>query len=218
MKINPQYVEIDGKQMVVLPAKEFERLAIKADVWMPALPEPNERGNYPLEALAIVTARDIIQTRRTLGLTQADLARRAGIRQTTIDRIEHGRLGPVDILDDEHDLPILRERLEVALERANEIRLVHLGHRAEDLLDRPERESLAIWRAARPEDQRAAQSGREFVDQPTLADAGRTDGVDEVRTAGRSSLHPERREGFELALSTDELRARQPEAATGWHG
>ena len=43
----------------------------------------------------------------------------------------------MDVLDDEHHLPVLRERLEVALEGADEVGLGGLGHRSEDLLDRP---------------------------------------------------------------------------------
>jgi transcriptional regulator with XRE-family HTH domain len=39
-------------------------------------------------------ARKIIKARRTAGLTQADLARRAGIRPETLNRIEKGRTTP----------------------------------------------------------------------------------------------------------------------------
>ncbi len=91
MKIKAQYLDIGGERMVILSAREFERLSKKADVWLPPMPTPNERGNYPLESLAIFTARDIILTRRKLGLTQAELASRAGIRLATLDRIENGK-------------------------------------------------------------------------------------------------------------------------------
>jgi len=47
-----------------------------------------------LEALAVLQARDILRTRRKLGLTQVELARRAGIRPETLNRIEHGRNRP----------------------------------------------------------------------------------------------------------------------------
>ncbi len=80
--------------MVVLPAAEFERLARLADEWEPPLPPANERGNFPLEALDIVMAQEISRARRRLGLTQAELARRAGIRAETLNRIEQGKHSP----------------------------------------------------------------------------------------------------------------------------
>ena len=94
MKIKPQYIEVGGEQVVVLSRKEYERLAKKADVWEPPLPPPNERGNYPLEALDIVMAQEIIRARRKVGLTQAELARQAGIRAETLNRIEQGKHSP----------------------------------------------------------------------------------------------------------------------------
>ena len=94
MKTKPQYVEVGGAQVVVMTRKDYERLAKKADEWEPALPEPNERGNYPLESLDIVMAQEIIRARRQLGLTQAELARRAGIRAETLKRIELGKHSP----------------------------------------------------------------------------------------------------------------------------
>lgn len=94
MKIKPQYIEVGGTQVVVLSRKDYERLARKADVWVPPLPEPNERGHYPLEALDVVMADEIIRARRKLGLTQAELARQAGIRVETLNRIEQGRNSP----------------------------------------------------------------------------------------------------------------------------
>ena len=39
----------------------------------------------------VLQARDILRARRKLGLSQADLARRAGIRAETLNRIEKGK-------------------------------------------------------------------------------------------------------------------------------
>jgi predicted transcriptional regulator len=59
------------------------------------LPEPDADGNRPaLEFLQVSIARTIIRQRRRLGLTQADLARRAGIRPESLNRIEQGRVSP----------------------------------------------------------------------------------------------------------------------------
>ena len=86
---------IKGRRMVMLDEATYETLLQKADLWEPELPKPDARGNYPaLVALAVVQARDILRTRRKLGLSQAELAQRAGIRPETLNRIEQGRNKP----------------------------------------------------------------------------------------------------------------------------
>jgi DNA-binding XRE family transcriptional regulator len=86
-------VTVKGKRMVMLEEAEFDRLLLKADEWEPLLPEPDAEGNYPaLEYSRISLARKIIRDRRRLGLTQADLARRAGIRPESLNRIEQGHV------------------------------------------------------------------------------------------------------------------------------
>jgi DNA-binding XRE family transcriptional regulator len=81
--------------MVMLEENEYERLRRKADEGEPLMPEPLPSGNYPaVEALAVVQARNILRARRELGLSQAELARRAGIRPETLNRIEQGRNQP----------------------------------------------------------------------------------------------------------------------------
>jgi DNA-binding XRE family transcriptional regulator len=92
--VNPEYRTVKGKRVVVLPEADFEELLRRADLWEPEMPEPDERGLYPLSALAVIQARDILRTRRRLGLSQAELARRAGIRPETLNRIEQGRNKP----------------------------------------------------------------------------------------------------------------------------
>lgn len=88
-------IVVKGKRMVMLEEAEFDRLLHKADEWEPLLPEPDADGNYPaLEYSRVSLARKIIRDRRRLGLTQADLARRAGIRPESLNRIEQGRVSP----------------------------------------------------------------------------------------------------------------------------
>src|SRR5207237_8948813 len=78
---------INGKRMVLLEEAEYVRLKQKADEWEPLLPEPNADGNYPAREYMLASiARDIIRHRRRLGLTQLELARRAGIRAETPNR------------------------------------------------------------------------------------------------------------------------------------
>jgi DNA-binding XRE family transcriptional regulator len=59
------------------------------------LPPRDARGNYPAaEALQVSIARSIVRGRRQAGLTQVELARRAGIRTETLNRIEKGKHAP----------------------------------------------------------------------------------------------------------------------------
>jgi HTH-type transcriptional regulator/antitoxin HipB len=91
----PEFRTLNGRRVVILPQGEYERLKERADEWEPLMPEPDANGNYPaVEALRVSLARKIIRHRRRLGLTQADLARRAGIRPETLNRIEQGRNTP----------------------------------------------------------------------------------------------------------------------------
>lgn len=86
---------VKGERIVILPEPEYERLLAKADEWEPLLPEPDADGTYPaLETVRVTLARKIIRDRRRLGLSQAELARRAGIRPESLNRIETGRVSP----------------------------------------------------------------------------------------------------------------------------
>lgn len=86
---------VRGKPMVMLDEAAYEELLRRADLWEPDLPAPDANGNYPaLEALAVIQARDILRARRALGLSQAELARRAGIRVDTLNRVEQARNKP----------------------------------------------------------------------------------------------------------------------------
>jgi ribosome-binding protein aMBF1 (putative translation factor) len=90
-----QRIKVKGKPKVMMDEATYQALLQKADLWEPAMPQPDAAGNYPaLEALAVIQARDILRARRKLGLSQAELARRAGIRPETLNRIEQGRNKP----------------------------------------------------------------------------------------------------------------------------
>jgi DNA-binding XRE family transcriptional regulator len=80
----------------------LERLAARAEAAersqlavLPEFPLTDASGNRPAVAFARVSiSRSLIQDRRAAGLSQQDLARRAGVRQETISRIESGKHSP----------------------------------------------------------------------------------------------------------------------------
>jgi DNA-binding XRE family transcriptional regulator len=86
---------VNGRRVVILSEKEYERLLQEADLWEPILPEPNADGYYPAREYMLTSlALKIIRHRRRAGLTQVELAHRAGLRPETLNRIEQGKLSP----------------------------------------------------------------------------------------------------------------------------
>lgn len=112
-----QQLSIDGKQYVLLPQSEYDKLRDRAGVeaelteeGLPPLPKPDKKGRFPAEEYAKISlARDIIRGRRQSRLSQQQLADLAGIRQETLSRIETGK----------HKASIRTvEKIELALSRA----------------------------------------------------------------------------------------------------
>ena len=67
----------------------------KADRASPRLPAALPDGNFPAVAFTRASiAREIVARRRKAGLSQAELARRAGIRPETLNRIERAHTAP----------------------------------------------------------------------------------------------------------------------------
>jgi predicted transcriptional regulator len=63
------------------------------DTALPPLPKPKTGGNFPArEFMRASIARDIIKGRRKAGLSQAELARRAGIQPAVLNRIERAKV------------------------------------------------------------------------------------------------------------------------------
>ena len=100
-----QTITLEGKSYVVLPSDEYERLATLAKAGeMPLLPQPDAQGNFPaVEYARASLARKIIRDRVAAGLSQKELALRAGVRVETLCRIETGKHTPsvptIDKLD-----------------------------------------------------------------------------------------------------------------------
>jgi DNA-binding XRE family transcriptional regulator len=94
-----QTLKLAGKRFVIIEERDFRRLERRAGIAdesaLPTLPEPLADGNYPgVEAMRIGLARRLIRDRRAVGLTQVELARRAGIAAESLNRIEKGKLTP----------------------------------------------------------------------------------------------------------------------------
>ena len=94
-----QTLTLAGKRFVIVDERHFRRLERRAGMaderGLPALPNRMPDGNYPaIEAMRVGLARRLIRDRRAVGLTQVELARRAGIAPESLNRIENGRLTP----------------------------------------------------------------------------------------------------------------------------
>ena len=93
-----QTLTIQGKHFVLLEEAELrqlERRATKAESKLPTYPPADAKGNRPaVEYLRVSIARDIVQERQALGLSQERLASLAGLRQETLSRLESGKHSP----------------------------------------------------------------------------------------------------------------------------
>ena len=94
-----QRMKIEGKRCVAIEETEFrrlERLARRVEnAPLPPFPPADTRGNVPaFDYMQISIARDIINERRALGLSQLQLAELAGLRQETLSRLESGKHSP----------------------------------------------------------------------------------------------------------------------------
>ncbi|NLS90843.1 MAG: helix-turn-helix transcriptional regulator [Planctomycetaceae bacterium] len=89
----PDYrrVELDGVEYVILRESIFEELCRRAEVGLEATVEPGAEADA-LDGATL--AEKLVRRRRASGLSQAELARRAGIRPETLNRIERGRTTP----------------------------------------------------------------------------------------------------------------------------
>jgi DNA-binding XRE family transcriptional regulator len=88
-----QTVTLAGQRFVIVPEADYRELV--GQTWEPPLPQPDVAGNYPaVEAARVLLARKIIRRRRAAGLSQAELAKRAGVRAETLSRLEHAKHSP----------------------------------------------------------------------------------------------------------------------------
>jgi DNA-binding XRE family transcriptional regulator len=96
-----QTLTLGRKRFVVISETEYKRLTRTQSrgsgdgPGLPPLPAADADGNVPaVEYARASLARKIIKARMAAGLSQAELARRAGVRPETLNRIERGRNTP----------------------------------------------------------------------------------------------------------------------------
>ena len=88
-------LEIRGRKFVLIPESEYRRLTSRTASTLPPMPARSHDGTYPAAtAMRVMMARKIIASRKAVGLSQAALARMAGIRVETLNRLEKGKHTP----------------------------------------------------------------------------------------------------------------------------
>ena len=87
-------VDLDGIRYVILRESVFERLCEKAGVQERSASSAEDSFAPSLDIDQASLAGKLVRRRQAAGLSQAELARRAGIRPETLNRIERGRTTP----------------------------------------------------------------------------------------------------------------------------
>ena len=83
---------IEKKKYVLVPVEEYHAMKKAAAAGaIVALPAADAQGNRPAVAYATASiARGIVRDREAVGLSQKELAERAGIRPEVLNRAERG--------------------------------------------------------------------------------------------------------------------------------
>jgi DNA-binding XRE family transcriptional regulator len=90
-----QTLDIRGRKFVLIPESEYRRLTKLSSPATPRMPPMSPDGTYPaVQAMRTMMARKIIAARKSVGLSQAALAGKAGIRAETLNRLEKGKHTP----------------------------------------------------------------------------------------------------------------------------
>ncbi len=103
-------VELDGVRYVIVRESVFEELCRRAEVTVAGWEVGPSGAADELDGATL--AEKLLRRRRASGLSQAELARRAGIRPETLNRIERGRTTP--------DFATIR-KLVLAMDAAEEV-------------------------------------------------------------------------------------------------
>jgi DNA-binding XRE family transcriptional regulator len=87
-----QRIELDGVRYVIVRESAFDRLCQQAG--FAQLPSDDAKATPGLDIDRASLAEKLRRRRRAAGLSQAELARRAGVRPETLNRIERGHTEP----------------------------------------------------------------------------------------------------------------------------
>src|SRR5438067_4600774 len=92
-----QSLKLAGREFVIVNKADFDQLKRRAqvidDIAVPKLPAKLPDGTYPaLRAGRALLAQKLIRRRWAVGLSQAEVARRAGGRPETLNRIERAKV------------------------------------------------------------------------------------------------------------------------------
>jgi len=89
-----QRLELDGVRYVIVRESVFEYLCEKAGIGQQGESVGEEPLDDDLGLDRKTLAEKLVRRRRAAGLSQVELARRAGVRPETLNRIERGRTTP----------------------------------------------------------------------------------------------------------------------------
>jgi DNA-binding XRE family transcriptional regulator len=87
-------MELDGIRYVILRESAYEYLCKHARVEDVGIPEDESLFSPGFGTDRATLAKKLVRRRQAADLSQIELARRAGIRQETLNRIERGRTTP----------------------------------------------------------------------------------------------------------------------------
>jgi DNA-binding XRE family transcriptional regulator len=90
--IDCRRLELDGVRYVILRESLFDRLCQKAGVRGGMAEDETPESGLSLDRASL--AEKLVRRRRAAGLSQAELARRAGVRPETLNRIERDHTTP----------------------------------------------------------------------------------------------------------------------------
>lgn len=92
--VEHRQIELEGIEYVILRKTHFDALCRKAGIDRESLTSEEKASapDFGLDRESL--SKKIRRRRRAAGLTQTGLARRAGIRPETVNRIERGRTTP----------------------------------------------------------------------------------------------------------------------------
>jgi DNA-binding XRE family transcriptional regulator len=81
--------------VVPIQRRKTKKTTMAKRMGLPELPPADDDGHFPAaETLQVIIAHEIAQRRHRAGLSQAELAKQAGVRQITITRLESGKHAP----------------------------------------------------------------------------------------------------------------------------